>query len=106
VKVDLPAGTYLLTGSGVVNRLDNNVGSGLLGTCRLTGGGAQLPGPTFVGPTALPVSTARVDLSGRVNLAVAGTASIECEHNDFASTRVQGVGFQLLAQAVTVQDNG
>jgi hypothetical protein len=102
VTVNLPAGTYLLTGDGVVNRLTHQGGSGIAVNCRLTGGGAVLPYVYFSGPT---LETTSVALGGRVYLAVDGTATMECTHNDFADTVVQGVGFELLAQGVTVQVN-
>jgi hypothetical protein len=54
--------------------------------CQLTGGGAKLPSSYFHGPTATPVSTAVIELTGRVDLAKAGSATVECFHTDFFDT--------------------
>jgi hypothetical protein len=102
VTVDLPAGTYLLKGNGVVNRVTHPGGSGIAVQCRLTGGGTTLPFSYFSGPA---LETTSVALSGRVNLDVTDTATIECSHIDFDDTIVEGVDFELLAQQVTVQVN-
>ena len=103
VTVDLPAGTYLLTGDGVVNRMNHPGGSSIAVYCRLTGGGAELPFAIFNNGSTL--ETTPVALAGRVDLTVAGPASIVCAHLDFFDTEVQGVGFELLAEGVTVQVN-
>ena len=105
VWLDLPAGTYLLKATGVVNRLDHNVGSSLLIQCRFTGGGATLPFTYFHGPTATPVSAAAVELTGRVELRSDGRIALECTHSDFANTKVEAARFELFAQRVMVQDN-
>ncbi|MGI9088128.1 MAG: hypothetical protein ACR2HH_10390 [Chthoniobacterales bacterium] len=106
VWLDLPGGTYLLKATGAVNRLDHNVGSDLPVEARLTGGGTTLPFSYFHGPTADPVSTANIELAGRIDLATKGRIAVECTHIDFADTHVQAVNFQLFAQEVEVQNNG
>lgn len=104
VTLNLPAGTYLLNADGVVNRLTHPGGSGITANCRFTVAGVAPPAPWpyFNSPG---LETISVSLSGRADLAVAGIVTIECTHNDFADTVVQGVGFELLAQGVTVQVN-
>jgi hypothetical protein len=105
VTLELPAGTYLLTGGGTVERLTSNVGSDLLGDCQF--GGLPSSRIIFRGTTSSPVSRGTASLPvTRLDLAATGTATLECRHFDFASTVVEAVGFELLAQPVTVQDNG
>ena len=106
VWVDVPGGTYLLKATGVVNRLNQNVGSDLLVRCQFTGGGTTLPFTYFHGPTSTPVSAASVEMTGRLELKTKGRIALECTHSDFADTRVEAVRFELFAQGVIVQNNG
>jgi len=103
--LDLDAGTYLVSASGTVNRLSNNVGSDLLVQARLTAGAATMPFMYFHGPTASPASSADVELAGRVDLTKKGRITVECGHFDFADTVVEAIEFELFAQEVTIQDN-
>lgn len=103
VTVNLGAGTHLLSADGVVNRLNNGGGSGIAVQCQFTGGGVKVVPFSYF--SVLVGDTVSVSIAGRVTLAAAGTATLECSHNDFADSLVEGVGFELLAQGVTVQAN-
>lgn len=103
VTVNLDAGTYLLSGDGIVNRLNNKVGSGIAVNCQFTSGGVSAPPYLYF--SVLVGDTVPVAIAGRVTLAAAGNVTIECAHQDFDDTIVEGIAFELLAQGVILQVN-
>lgn len=108
VTADLPAGTYLLSGDGVVNRNRTTLpgyGSALQVYCRLRGGDLAVDDRFTLFNNGATLDTAPVSLGGRVILPVAGPVTIECAHDDFFDTVVSGVGFELYAQGVIMQVN-
>lgn len=103
VTLDLPAGTYLVRGGGVVTSDLGPGTSGLTVECVLAGNGVRFAAGGF--KDYYGATTAHAGLSGRTTLDVPGTITMECSHSAFFDSIVEARNFELVAQSVAVQNN-
>jgi hypothetical protein len=103
VTLDLPAGTYLVRGGGLVTSDLGPGTSGLSVDCVLAGNGVPFVSGGF--KDYYGATSAHTSLSGRTTLDAPGTITMECSHSAFSDSVVNAVNFELVAQSVAVQNN-